>query len=124
MIFMNKVLPPTVLLVEADLEQSLISKSELEAQGYRVIGVESGEAAFATFACEKIDAVVIGAFLPDMHVLDLVDEIVARRNRSVPIIINDACPNHQHDFRYWAADAIIDKSSYAQKLFAQVSALL
>jgi DNA-binding response OmpR family regulator len=121
---MKKIDPPTILLVDADLEQSLASKSELEAQGYRVVWVESGEAAFAAFATEKIAAVVIGAFLHDMHVLDLVDDIVATRDRNVPIIINDTAPNYKHDFRYWAADAIIDKSSYAQKLFAQVAALL
>jgi len=35
MIFINKVEPPTVLLVDADSRQCLESKSELESQGYR-----------------------------------------------------------------------------------------
>jgi DNA-binding response OmpR family regulator len=124
MIFVNKIDPPTVLLVDADFEQSLASKSELEAQGYRVVWVDSGEEACTTFEREKIDAVVVAAFLPDMHVLDLVDEIAAKRNRNVPIIINEPCPGYRHDFRYWAADAIIEKSPATQKLFAQVAALL
>jgi len=124
MIFINKVEPPTVLLVDADLEQSRASKSELEAQGYSVVCAYSGEEAFTTFARKRFDAIVVEPFLPDMHVLDFVDEIAATRNRKIPIIINDACPGHRQDFRYWAADAIVDKANAAQKLFSQVAALL
>jgi DNA-binding response OmpR family regulator len=124
MIFINKVELPTVLLVDADLEQSLGSKSELEAQGYNVVCVYSGEEAFATFARKRFDAIVVEPFLPDMHVLDFVDEIAAKRDHKIPIIINDACPGHRQDFRYWAADAILDKTNAAQKLFSQVAALL
>jgi len=67
---------------------------------------------------------VVEPLLPDMHVLDFVDEIAAKRNRKIPIIINDACPGHRQNFRYWAADAIVDKTNTAQKLFTQVAALL
>lgn len=95
MIFLNKIEPPTVLLVDADSQQCLESKSELESQGYRVVCVHSGEEAFTTFAHNKFDAIVVEPMLPDMHVLDFVDEIAAKRHRKIPVIINDACPKRQ-----------------------------
>jgi len=108
MIFINKIDAPTVLLVDADFDQSLASKSELEAQGYRVVCAYSGEEAFTTFAREKIDAIVVDAMLPDMHVLDFVDEIAATRSRNTSIIINNTYPGYKQNFRYWAADAVVD----------------
>jgi len=114
---------PTVLLVDGDEVQSLSSKRELESQGYRVVCAHSGEDAFAAFEQEKIDAVVADALLPDMHVLDLIDGIAAKRRR-IPIVVNSPYTVCNHNFRYWAADAIIDKSSDTHKLFAQVAALL
>lgn len=124
MIFINKIAPPVVLLVDADEEQSCASKTELEAQGYSVVCVHSGAEAFSSFAQKRFDAIVVEPLLPDMHVLDFVDEIATKRNRKIPIIINDACPGYRQNFRYWAADAIIDKTSATPKLFSQVAALL
>lgn len=124
MIFINKIEPPTVLLVDADDEQSCVSKTELEAQGYRVVCVHSGAEAFTSFAQKRFDAIVVEPMLPDMHVLDFVDEIATKGNSKIPIIINDVCPGQQQNFRYWAADVIIDKTNATQKLFTQVAALL
>ncbi len=114
---------PTVLLVDGDEIQSLSSKRELESQGYRVVCAHSGEEAFATFDQEKIDAVVADALLPDMHVLDLIDGIAAKRQR-IPIVLNSPYTVCNHNFRYWAADAIVEKSPDKHRLFAQVAALL
>lgn len=114
---------PTVLLVDGDEVQSLSSKRELESQGYRVVCAHSGEDAFAAFEQEKIDAVVADALLPDMHVLDLIDGIAAKRRR-IPIVVNSPYTVCNHNFRYWAADAIVDKSAGTRTLFAQVAALL
>jgi CheY-like chemotaxis protein len=115
--------PPTVLLVDGDEVQSLSSKRELESQGYRVVCAHSGEDAFAVFEQEKIDAVVADTLLPDMHVLDLIDGIAAKRRR-IPIVVNSPYTVCNHNFRYWIADAIVDKSAGTRTLFAQVAALL
>lgn len=114
---------PTVLLVDGDELQSQSSKRELETQGYRVICAHSGEDAFAAFAQEKIDAVVADTLLPDMHVLDLIDGIAARHRR-IPIVVNIPYSVCNHNFRYWAADAIVEKSSGKHELSTQVAALL
>ncbi|MGH7599981.1 MAG: response regulator [bacterium] len=114
---------PTVLLVDGDEVQSLSSKRELESQGYRVVCAHSGEDAFAAFEQEKIDAVVADTLLPDMHVLDLIDGIAAKRRR-IPIVVNSPYTVCNHNFRYWAADAIIEKSPDRHQLYAQVAALL
>jgi len=101
--------PPTVLLVDGDLTQSLSSKKELEAQGYRVVCSHSGQEAFETFERERVDAVVVDFLLPDMHVLDLIDGIAEKHSR-IPIVVNSPYSVCQQNFRYWAADAIFDKS--------------
>ncbi len=100
---------PTVLLVDGDEIQSLASKRELETQGYRVVCTHSGEEAFTVFEQEKIDAVVVDFLLPDMHVLDLIDGLATRR-RHIPIVLNSPYTACNHNFRYWAADAIVDRS--------------
>jgi DNA-binding NtrC family response regulator len=114
---------PTVLLVDGDTKQSLSGKKELEAQGYRVVCVHSGQEAFAVLDREKIDAVVVDVLLPDMNVLDLIEEIAAKRNR-IPIVVNTIHSGCGHDFRYWAADAIVEKSPDRHELFDQMAALL
>jgi hypothetical protein len=52
---------------------------------------------------------VVNFLLPDMHVLDLIDGI-AEKDRRIPIVVNSPYSFCQQNFRYWAADAIFDKS--------------
>ena len=113
----------TLLIVEDDPDTSEMLRVYFEAQGYRVVCAHSGEQAFAAFEQEKIDAVVADSLLPDMHVLDLIDGIAAKRRR-IPIVVNTPYTVCNHNFRYWAADAIVEKSPDRNKLFAQVAALL
>jgi DNA-binding NtrC family response regulator len=106
---MPQIQPPTVLLVDGDEQQSNSRKQELEAQGYRVVCTHSGQEAFETFERERIDAVVVDFLLPDMHVLDLIDGIAEKHCR-LPIVVNSPYAHCHQNFRYWAADAIFDKS--------------
>ena len=116
-------LSPAVLLVDSDANQIRANKTALEAQGYRVVCAYSGHDAFEIFTHEKIDAVVVDVLLPDMHVLDLIEEIAAKRNH-IPIIVNNAYAGYKENFRYWAADAVVEKSANHRSLFTQVAALL
>lgn len=116
-------LSPAVLLVDSDASQVRANQTALEAQGYRVVCAHSGQDAVEILAREKIDAVVVDVLLPDMHVLDLIDEIAAKRNH-LPIIVNNAYGGYRQDFRYWTADAVVEKSANRRLLFTQVAALL
>ncbi|MGH7493140.1 MAG: response regulator [bacterium] len=113
----------TVLLVEEDLNLALSCKSELEAQGFRVMYTQSGREALELFAREKIDLVVSGISLPDMPGMDLIESFAACQKR-IPIVANTDDYSYKQSFRSWAADAIIEKSSDAHALFAMVTTLL
>jgi DNA-binding response OmpR family regulator len=115
--------PPTVLLVDGDVNQSLTSKEELETQGYRVVCSHSGQEAFEIFEREQIDAVVVDFMLPDMSVLDLIDNLAEKR-RHVPIVVNSPYSFCNHNFRYWAADAIFDKSFASSRALPDTVAAL
>jgi len=85
---------PAVLLIDGDINHALLAKRALESEGLSVIFAHSGQEALVLIALEKIASVVINdAFLPDMHVLDLIDEIAANCNHRIPIIMNVAFPS-------------------------------
>ncbi len=119
----NDAAQPTVLIVDKDFKQVLACKNMFESQGYRVMCTHSGKEALELCAKEKIDLVVTEALLPDMPGLDFIETLAAKRER-IPIVMNTNHLGYSQNFRCWAADAIIHKSSGIQALSTQVARLL
>lgn len=115
--------PATVLIVDKDFKQVLACKNMLEAQGYRVMCTHSGKEALELCTKEKIDLVVTEAWLPDMPGLDFIEKLAAQPER-IPIVMNTNHLGYSQNFRCWAADAIVHKSSGMEALYQEVTNLL
>ncbi|NUO79157.1 response regulator [candidate division KSB1 bacterium] len=114
---------PTILIVDRDFKQALASKNMLESQGYRIMCTHSGREALELCAKERIDLVVTESLLSDMPGLDFIEALAARREK-IPIVMNTNHPGDSQDFRTWAADAIVHKSSGTRALSTKVASLL
>lgn len=104
-----------ILVVEDEANLRLLYRFELEEEGYSIVDVETGTDALKALAQEKIDAVVLDLKLPDVHGLQLLDDMLSRQ-RDVHIIINTAYDQFRDDFHSWGADAFIVKSSDLSEL--------
>lgn len=104
-----------ILLVEDEANLRLLYRFELEEAGYSIVDAETGADALNVLAQEKIDAVVLDLKLPDVHGLQLLDEMLSRR-RDLRIIINTAYDQFRDDFHSWGADAFVVKSSDLSEL--------
>lgn len=65
----------TVLFIEEDPTLRDVTAFRLELLGFRVISLESGEAALAWLQNELPDLLVVGHFLPGIDGVDLIDRL-------------------------------------------------
>jgi DNA-binding response OmpR family regulator len=100
----------TILVVENDNFLRRLYVMELEADGYQVMATAGGQQALETMSTQPVDLVVMDLVLPDGPGMNYMHQIV-ELNREVKIIINSAYPIYKMDFRSWAADVFLIKSS-------------
>ncbi len=99
-----------VLIIDDEAHLRLLYRLELELDGYNVLEVGTGNEALNLLEQEKIDAVVMDLWLPDMSWPILLEQLLVRRPQ-VPIIINTAYEQWRDDFHSWGAEAYVVKSS-------------
>jgi CheY-like chemotaxis protein len=81
----------TVLVVEDEADILLTIRLTLQAEGYRVVGVGSGEEALAVFNESPPDVTVLDVALPGIDGLEVVRRIRADRNHgNARIIVSSA----------------------------------
>lgn len=112
-----------ILVVENEKNLLLLYRTELEAEGYEVVTVTDGRQALGTVTQEPVDLIVLDLKLPDGVALDSLHEFM-NCNRELKIVINTAYPMHKRDFRSWAADAFLTKSSDLTELKHTIHELL
>jgi len=122
-----ELLPPQVLVVDANVRHCLLYRMEMEAQGYKVVCAHNGRDALLQLQDRRFDLAVVDVILPDISGNDLLLQISASRhpkNRPLPIIINTAYPYTKQQTRKWSADAFLLKSSNLDELLGEVTAFL
>ncbi|MCK4547634.1 MAG: response regulator [Candidatus Eisenbacteria sp.] len=100
----------TVLVVEDDESLRMLYEKELSDEGYRVLVVESGNAALDIIWKESCDAVILDIKMERPDGLEVLSRIKEKK-RDMPVIINTAYSTYKGDFGSWAADAYVVKSS-------------
>ncbi len=113
----------TVLVVEDEADIMLTIRLTLQADGYRVVGVGSGEAALDVFNESPPDVTVLDVALPGIDGLEVVRRIRADRNHSNARIIMSSA-HASGDVRRLAM--ALDCSGYLTKPFstADLSAMI
>jgi DNA-binding response OmpR family regulator len=105
----------TVLVVEDEADIMLTIRLTLQADGYRVVGVDSGEAALEVFNDSPPDVTVLDVALPGIDGLEVVRRIRADRNHSNARIIMSSA-HASGDVRRLAM--ALDCSGYLTKPFS------
>jgi CheY-like chemotaxis protein len=105
----------TVLVVEDEADIMLTIRLTLQADGYRVVGVGSGEAALEVFKESPPDVTVLDVALPGIDGLEVVRRIRADRNHSNARIIMSSA-HASGDVRRLAM--ALDCSGYLTKPFS------
>jgi DNA-binding response OmpR family regulator len=114
---------PTVLVVDADPNHLRFYQTELQSRGYNVICTKRGQHALKRIQRQKFDIAVVDTTLTDIDGLELVNEIAISCSR-MPIIIHTAEPFYANNFRSWAADAVVTKSTNTAELLERISYFL
>ena len=114
---------PTLLIVEDEPHLRELYRSEFSEDGFQVLMASNGEEAIAVLEKTLPDVIVLDIQMPEMDGIEALGKIVARF-KGIPIIIHSAYTSYQDDFRSWAADAYVVKSSDLTKLKSTVSKLL
>ncbi|HEX9654475.1 MAG TPA: response regulator [bacterium] len=112
-----------ILVVEDEHRLRRLYKTELEAEGYEVITVNDGRCALKRLRDEPVNLVVFDLTCPDEAGIECLQDLV-NANRKIKVLIHTAYPAHKMDFRTWAADAFVTKSSDTDTLKSAVGRLL
>lgn len=112
-----------VLVVDDDKGLRDLYKSELAAEGYEVIVASTGKEAVEILKASRPDVIIMDIRMPEMNGIEALGKVVAR-HKSIPVIINTAYPSYQEDFRAWAADEYVVKSSDLTELKAAIKRVL
>jgi two-component system response regulator (stage 0 sporulation protein F) len=114
---------PTVLIVDDDRGLRELYKSELSSEGYEVMAAATGKEAVEILKDSRPDVIVMDIRMPEMDGIEALGKVVAR-HKNIPVIINTAYPSYQEDFRAWAADEYVVKSSDLTELKAAIKRVL
>lgn len=114
---------PTVLIVDDDRGLRELYKSELSLEGYEVMAAATGKEAVDILKDSRPDVIVMDIRMPEMDGIEALGKVVAR-HKNIPVIINTAYPSYQEDFRAWAADEYVVKSSDLTELKAAIKRVL
>lgn len=101
---------PVVLIVDDEKNLLELYRNELCAEGYEVLVASTGKEAVELLQKRKPDVVVMDIRMPEMDGIEALGKVVAR-HRNIPVIINTAFSAYQEDFRAWAAEEYVIKSS-------------
>ena len=79
---------PTIIVIEDEAQIRRFLRTSLTAEGYQVIGAETGKQGLTEAATRKPDMIILDLGLPDMDGVEVVKEL--RTWSSVPIVILSA----------------------------------
>jgi len=112
-----------ILLVEDEKSLCLLYKEELAEEGYKVTAVQNAEAALEALSKEKFDLLITDIRMPGKNGIELANQVISR-HPDMPVIINTAYQSYKDDFKTWAADAYIVKSSSLNELKIKIKELI
>lgn len=112
-----------ILVVEDAEVLRFLYEEELKAEGYEVFMAGNGKEAIQKLEEGKPDLVVLDIVMPVMDGIEALTPILGKR-RKIPIVFHTSHAEYQEDFKSWAADAYVIKSSDLSDLKATISRLL
>jgi len=115
--------PPCILVIEAEADIRRVYKSELEAEGFRVIEAWDEQSAMEIFNAGGVDLIVLDVHLGGYNGLNLLQRVSAKKPK-VPVILCTAYSCYRYDHVSWLADAFVLKSPDLTDLMKEVRRLI
>jgi len=112
-----------VLIVDDEENVREFYKAELIDEGYEVLLASNGKEAIQRIQKDVPDIVVMDIRMPEMDGIEALGRLVARY-KDLPVILNTAYSSYRDDFRTWAAEAYVVKSSDLSELKAKIRDIL
>ncbi len=113
----------TILVVDDDAALRMLYEEELSNEGWDIVLACSGEEALQKISAKKPDIVVLDIRMEGIDGLETLQKIMTG-DKSIPVILNTAYGSYQDDFRTWAGDAYIVKSSNLDELRTTIRKIL
>jgi CheY-like chemotaxis protein len=102
----------TILVVENDKNHLFLIEQELSLEGYNIITAKDGCEALKKVKEHSPDLIVMDIVLPDMDGIELIERILSKSGRKIPIIIHTAYTSYKCKLITWLTVAyVIIKSS-------------
>jgi DNA-binding response OmpR family regulator len=108
-----------ILIVDDEPHLLLLYEKELRAAGYETMTAGTASQGLEYVTTMRPDLVVLDIRLPDMDGLELMRRILDH-DSGLPVVLNTAYGRYRDDFKSWAADAYVTKSSDVSALVAAV----
>ncbi len=112
-----------VLIVDDEEPLRTLYEKELKREGYEVLTASNGEEALLRLQEGKPDIVVLDIMMPVMDGMEALGPIL-KKDREIPVILHTSYPEYREDFKSWAADAYIVKSSDLTELKQKIREFL
>jgi DNA-binding response OmpR family regulator len=112
-----------VLIVDDEENLRELYKQELMEEGYSVCLAANGKEAISQIEKENPDLVVLDIRMPEMNGIEALGRMIGRFKK-IPVILNTAYTSYKEDFRTWAAEAYVVKSSDLTELKEKIREIL
>jgi DNA-binding response OmpR family regulator len=112
-----------ILIVDDEENLRELYKQEFIDEGYSVILAADGKEALTKIEQEDPDVVVLDIRMPEMDGIETLGRTVGKFKK-IPIILNTAYSSYKKDFRSWAAEAYVVKSSDLSELKEKIREVL
>jgi CheY-like chemotaxis protein len=114
---------PTVLIVDDEVNLRTLCSIELAEEGYEVLLAADGKEAMEILEHHTPDVIVMDIRMPEMDGIETLGRMVTRF-KEIPIILHSAYSSFREDYRSWAAEAYVVKSSDLTALKRRLSEVL
>lgn len=112
-----------ILVIDDEDSIRLLLRDELSEAGYEVMTASNGEEALALVEETKPDLVTLDIKMPHMDGVEFLRRL-RQIHRDLPVVICTAYDDFRQDFRLWASDVFVTKSSDLGELKQKIAQLL
>jgi CheY-like chemotaxis protein len=112
-----------ILVVDDEEGIRLLYQDELKDAGYEVVTAGNGEEALRIVEKQRPDLITLDIKMARMDGTDFLQKL-RKVHRDLPVIVCTAYDDYRQDFRLWASDGFVTKSSDIAELKAKIKELL
>jgi DNA-binding response OmpR family regulator len=104
-----------ILVVDDEENIRILYKEELEDEGYEVITASDAEDAIVKMKESYPDLITLDVKMPGIDGIDFLRRL-RETDAKIPVVMCTAYSDYKQDFRVWASDAYVVKSSDLSEL--------